>query len=201
MRRAVFLDRDGTLIENISYLSDLSSVRLLPGSADGLRCLRHLGFFLVVVTNQSGVARGFFPESFVPEVHGRINELLLPEDAAVDAFYYCPHAPCDEKGNRHYQCDCRKPSPGMALMASEEWGIQLSSSWMIGDSLCDVEFALNCGCRFVLVRTGHGGETEKKVSDSPLFKGTEKSATMFFIADDFRTAALLIEKTETGSFE
>lgn len=110
MARAVFLDRDGTLIENIPYLSDPASVRLLPGSAEALKKLRSLGFLIVVVTNQSGIARGCFPESALPGIHGRIGELLLNEGTGVDAFYYCPHGPrrggvpgvpLPEAGSRH----------------------------------------------------------------------------------------------------
>ncbi|HPF84902.1 MAG TPA: HAD family hydrolase [Aminivibrio sp.] len=195
MARAVFLDRDGTLIENIPYLSDPASVRLLPGSAEALKKLRSLGFLIVVVTNQSGIARGCFPESALPGIHGRIGELLLREGAGVDAFYYCPHGPAEEG---FPGCRCRKPAPGMGIRASEELGIDLRNSWMIGDSPSDLRFASNCGCPFVLVRTGWGKKTEREISPFTGIRENEKSGTMFFIADDLRAAAGIIEQAETG---
>ena len=195
MNRAVFLDRDGTLIENIPYLSDPSSVRLLSGASEALIKLRSMGFLLVVVTNQSGVARGCFSESVLPEIHGRIGELLRREGAGVDAFYYCPHGPVEEG---FPGCLCRKPATGMGIRASEELGIDLRSSWMIGDSPADLRFAFNCGCPFVLVRTGWGKETEKEISPLIEIMKNEKSGTMFFIADDLRAAAGIIEQAEAG---
>lgn len=195
MARAVFLDRDGTLIENIPYLSDPLSVRLLPGSPEALKKLRSMGFLIVVVTNQSGIARGCFSESVLPEIHGRIDELLLREGAKVDTFYYCPHGPVEEG---FPGCLCRKPAPGMGIRASEEQGIDLRRSWMIGDAACDFEFAVNCGCRFVLVRTGRGKETEREISPFVEISETEKSGTMFFVADDIRAAAGIIEQAESG---
>lgn len=195
MGRAVFLDRDGTLIENVPYLSDLSSVRLMPGGAEALRRLRSLGFLLVVVTNQSGIARGIVNEAVLPEIHGRVGELLSREGAAVDAFYHCPHGPAEEGFSG---CQCRKPAAGMGIRASEDLGIDLGRSWMIGDAPCDFEFAVNCGCRFVLVRTGRGKETEREISAFPAVRKDGKSGTMFFVADDIRAAAGIIERAESG---
>lgn len=195
MGRAVFLDRDGTLIENVPYLSDPSSVRLMPGGAEALRRLRSLGFLLVVVTNQSGIARGIVNEAVLQEIHGRVGELLSREGAAVDAFYHCPHGPAEEG---FPGCQCRKPAAGMGIRASEDLGIDLGRSWMIGDAACDFEFAVNCGCRFVLVRTGRGKETEREISAFPAVREDGKSGTMFFVADDIRAAAGIIEQAESG---
>lgn len=195
MARAVFLDRDGTLIENVPYLSDPSAVRLSASGAEALRRLRSLGFLLVVVTNQSGIARGVFDENVLPEIHGRVAELLSLEGASVDAFYHCPHGPAEEG---FPGCQCRKPAPGMGLRASEELGIDLGRSWMIGDAPCDYEFAVNCGCRFVLVRTGRGKETEREISAFPAVREDEKSGTMFFVTEDLRAAAGIIEQAESG---
>jgi D-glycero-D-manno-heptose 1,7-bisphosphate phosphatase len=195
MARVVFLDRDGTLIENIPYLSDPLSVRLMPGSAEALRLLRSLGFLIVAVTNQSGIARGFLSESVLSEIHGRIGTLLLREGAKVDAFYYCPHGPAEEG---FPGCRCRKPAPGMGIQASEDLDIDLRRSWMIGDSAADLRFAFNCGCPFILVRTGWGRETEREFSAPDSAGNAEKSGTMFFVADDLRAAANLIEQAESG---
>ena len=195
MNRAVFLDRDGTLIEHEPYLSSPERVRLAPGAAEAMLRLRALNFWPVVVTNQSGVARGYFSESAVKRVHRRINELLMAEGSKAEAFYYCPHGPADEG---YEGCRCRKPAAGMALQAARDLGLNLNRSWMIGDSVCDIEFGLNSGCRTILVRTGRGRETELAILSGLSVRLEEKSGTMFFVADDLRAAALLVEQAEAG---
>lgn len=195
MDRAVFLDRDGTLIEHEHYLRSPERVRLIVGAAEALRRLRALSFRLVVVTNQSGVARGYFDESAVERVHDRIRDLLAAEEASVDAFYYCPHGPTEEGWEG---CGCRKPAPGMMVRAAEDLGLDLKKSWMVGDSVCDIESGLNCGCRTILVRTGRGRETELEFSSAFTLGQKEKSGTMFSVADDLRAAASLVEQAETG---
>lgn len=146
---AVFLDRDGTIIEDKHYLHDPGGVELIPGAADGLRRLRGLGLRLVLVSNQSGVGRGYFGRGDVERVQGRLIELLAAQGVALDAFYICPHAP-------EQDCDCRKPAPGLVRRACAELGLDARASFVVGDKPCDVELAQATGGRGILVRTGGG---------------------------------------------
>ncbi len=164
-RDAVFLDRDGTLIEEVHYLSHPEQVRLIPAAADAVRRLNDAGVLVVVVTNQSGVARGYFPENCVREVHDRVSLLLAERGAKIDAFYHCPHHPTEGVGEYRVACACRKPKPGMLLAAARDLDIALTASWMIGDKPCDAEAGHAAGCRTLLVRTGHGKELEDAVED------------------------------------
>lgn len=156
---ACFLDRDGVLIEEEHYLSNPDQVRLYPGAAGALRGLRAAGFLVVVVTNQSGVARGYYPEEAIAAIHRRIDEILARENAAVDAYYHCPHHPGGEIDAYTTDCHCRKPAPGMLLRAADDLNIDLSASFMVGDKLSDIGAARAAGCRDAfLVRTGHGAQ-------------------------------------------
>jgi D-glycero-D-manno-heptose 1,7-bisphosphate phosphatase len=163
-REAVFLDRDGTLIEEVHYLAAPKQVRLIPGAADAVRKLNDAGVLVVVVTNQAGVARGYFPESRVAEVHARLSELLAAHGARIDAYFYCPHHP-EGAGAYRVACECRKPKPGMLLTAARELDIDLARSWMIGDKPCDAEAGTAAGCRTLLLRTGHGKDLPNAVAD------------------------------------
>jgi len=153
----VFLDRDGVLIHEVHYLSDLQQIRIFADVAQGLTRLKDAGFLLIMITNQSGVARGYFNEDFVQEVYQNINESLH-----LDAMYYCPH---HLKGHAPYNipCHCRKPKPGMIEQAMSDFTIDPSKSFMIGDKLCDVELASNAGITGIQLLTGHGVEEEEKV--------------------------------------
>lgn len=151
MKPCVFFDRDGTLIEERNYLSDPEQVALLPGAAEAVRRVREAGFLAVVLTNQSGVGRGYFRMEDVEAVHRRMEELLAAEGARLDAIYVCPHAPEED-------CPCRKPRTGLVELAARELGIDLRRSWMIGDKSADIEMARNAGMRGVLVMTGYGAE-------------------------------------------
>lgn len=162
-REAVFLDRDGTLIEEVNYLSSPEQVRLIPGADAAVRRLNAAGALVVVVTNQAGVARGFFPESRVGEVHAHLSALLAERGARVDAYFYCPHHPTEGLGAYRVACGCRKPEPGLLLAAARALDIDLARSWMIGDKLCDAEAGAAAGCRAILVRTGHGSELPSDV--------------------------------------
>jgi D-glycero-D-manno-heptose 1,7-bisphosphate phosphatase len=160
-RRAIFIDRDGTLCEEVGYVNHVDRVRLLPNSAAAIRKANDAGYQTVVVTNQAGVARGYFSESLVDLVHDRVRLMLADSGARLDGIYYCPHHP--EVGAPAYRkvCDCRKPSPGMLLRARDEMGIDLPSSYMIGDSVRDIEAGRRVLATTILVLTGYGrGELE-----------------------------------------
>jgi len=160
-RRAIIMDRDGTVCEEVGYVNHVSRVRLLARSATAIRRANEAGFQTVIVTNQAGVARGYFDEHLVDEVHDRVREMLASDGARLDGLYYCPHHP--EVGAAPYRkaCDCRKPRPGMLLRARDEMGIDLARSYMIGDSVRDIEAGHRAGATTVLVLTGYGrGELE-----------------------------------------
>ncbi|MEX1182914.1 MAG: HAD family hydrolase [Gemmatimonadota bacterium] len=149
--RAAFLDRDGTIVEEAHYLDDPDQVALIPGAAAALRRLERAGFLTVLVTNQSGIARGLYTEQQFRAVQGRVAELLARDGARLGAVYHCPHHP-DHTG----PCDCRKPDLGMYRRAALEHGLDLASSIYVGDKLTDVVPALRTGGRGFLVRTGYG---------------------------------------------
>jgi D-glycero-D-manno-heptose 1,7-bisphosphate phosphatase len=181
LKPAVFLDRDGVVIEDSHYLGDPSRVKLLPGSAESIALLNRAGWQVVVATNQSGVARGLFSLGSVGEVHDRIDEQLRPFQARVDAYYFCPHHPEAEMREFRVDCDCRKPKPGLLLRAAEVHGLDLAASWMIGDRLSDLEAGSAAGCRTVLVRTGIGSTVNLADLD-------ESALRLRLIADDLADA-------------
>jgi D-glycero-D-manno-heptose 1,7-bisphosphate phosphatase len=155
LRPAVFLDRDGSLIEEVSYLARPEQVRLLPGVADALRELRAAGLACVVVTNQSAVGRGMMTEAELEGVHAEFRRQLAGAGAMVDAIYHCPLAPrgSDKTVIEHPD---RKPGPGMLLRAARDLGLDVARSWIVGDGVCDLLAGRNAGCRAsLLVRTGH----------------------------------------------
>jgi histidinol-phosphate phosphatase family protein len=158
MRRAVFLDKDGTLVENVPYNVDPNRVTLARGAGPALRALQAHGFLLVVVSNQPGVALGQFQLPALAAVERRIQELLAPSSAAIDGFYYCPHLPQAANVRFAVRCLCRKPQPGLLRRAARDWQIDLTQSWLVGSILDDVEAGNRAGCRTVLVDTG--SETE-----------------------------------------
>jgi len=168
VRPAVFLDRDGVILEESGHPGDPDRAVMVPGAAEAVRRLHEAGLLVIVVTNQSGVARGEYPESAVDAVHRRIDELLAAEGARVDAFYYCPHHPTEGKAPYRVACDCRKPRPGMLLRAADDWGIDLSASFLIGDKLSDLEAGASVGCRTILVETGHGKGQAQELDGTPL---------------------------------
>jgi D-glycero-D-manno-heptose 1,7-bisphosphate phosphatase len=160
-RRAIFMDRDGTVCEEVGYINHVDRIRLLPRSAAAIKAANDAGFQTVVVTNQAGVARGYFAESLVDDVHDRVRELLAEQGARLDGIYYCPHHP--EVGPPAYRrdCTCRKPRPGMLERARDEMGIDLDASYMVGDSAMDLGAGHRAGTTNVLVLTGYGkGELE-----------------------------------------
>jgi lipopolysaccharide heptosyltransferase II len=183
LRPAIFLDRDGTLIEHEPYLHDPARVRLMPGAAAALRQARSEGWLLVLVSNQSGVARGFYGHEAVARVHAALLDALAREGAVIDRCYYCPHHP-DHTG----PCACRKPAPGMLRQAAQELGIDLARSVMIGDAVEDICAGERAGCRAVLVR--RGGDTGEHVpGGSEIPAGTQ-------IAGDLGEALSLLGRPE-----
>ena len=160
---AIFLDRDGALIEEVHYLSQVEQVQLLTNVVEGLRLLERSGFALVVVTNQAGVARGYFPETQVDVIHRHLEDELARHGISITAWKYCPHHPTEGEGAYRLDCSCRKPAPGMLLEAARELNLDLPRSFMIGDKRSDLEAGSRAGCRSVLVRTGHGVAEEESV--------------------------------------
>jgi histidinol-phosphate phosphatase family protein len=178
---AIFLDKDGTLIEDVPYNVDPAQIRLYPDVPEALRRFRDAGYRLIVISNQAGVARGYFEENALEGVRETLYRLLATEGVAVDGFYYCPHHPQGTVPVYSVACDCRKPRPGMIVRAAREHGIDLSGSWMIGDILNDVEAGNAAGCRTVLI--DNGNETE-------WVKGPGREPTL--VAKSVLEAALLI---------
>jgi D-glycero-D-manno-heptose 1,7-bisphosphate phosphatase len=155
MTAAVFLDRDGTIIEDVDYLSDLDRMTLFPYTVDALRLLERAGFAVVVVTNQSAVARGIVTEAFVNETHAELDRRLARGGARIDRYYFCPDHPAATVAKYRRQCRCRKPLPGMIEEAAADLGIDVARSWMVGDRWIDVETGLAAGTRAILVKSGH----------------------------------------------
>jgi D-glycero-D-manno-heptose 1,7-bisphosphate phosphatase len=153
-RRAVFLDRDGTIADEVGYLNHLSRFQVFPFAGPAIRRLNHTGIPVIVVTNQSGVARGFFPEELIGQVHQKMAAELESQGAHVDGIYYCPHT-------SEANCSCRKPLPGMLERAAREHALELDGSFVVSDRYADVEMGHAAGCRSILVLTGYGrGEYE-----------------------------------------
>ena len=146
-RRAVFLDRDGTINYNVSYCRTLDEFHLLPETAGAVKALNRAGFLVVVITNQSGVARGLFSEETLWRIHQYMQLQMTQEGARIDRIYYCPHRDEDD-------CRCRKPRPGLLLRASAELSVSLDRSFMVGDSISDVEAGIAAGCRTVMLNDG-----------------------------------------------
>ncbi|HUH64831.1 MAG TPA: HAD family hydrolase [Syntrophales bacterium] len=159
---AVFLDRDGTINEEVGYLDSLDKLLIFANTADAIRLINESGMKAVVMTNQSGVAKGYFTEDFVRIVHKCIQEALKDKGAFIDAFYYCPHHHTDGIAPYVQMCACRKPEAGMLIAAAEDLNIDLRSSYTVGDMLKDIEAAGKVGAKGVLVKTGYGLNTIEK---------------------------------------
>lgn len=155
-RPAVFIDRDGTLSEEVGYVNHVTRFRLFPYSAEAIRLLREHGWLVIVITNQAGVARGYFGEELIDEVHQVLNSQLKSAGTSVDAIYYCAHHPTIGEPPYRLDCDCRKPKPGLINRAAKDFDIDLSRSWMIGDRHSDIELAHNAGVRSAFVMSGYG---------------------------------------------
>jgi D-glycero-D-manno-heptose 1,7-bisphosphate phosphatase len=162
MKPAVFLDRDGTLIEDVGYLDALNRIDVFPWTVDAIRALNRAGLPVVVVTNQAGVARGFFTDAFVEETHRHLEARLAAGGAHIDAYYYCPHHPNGKVAAFARSCDCRKPGPGMIHNAARDLGLDPARSFVVGDTWLDIGLARAVGARGILVRTGAGAAWEAR---------------------------------------
>ena len=156
MRPAVFLDRDGTLIEERGYIDRLDMLTPFPWTADAVRLINQAGYAAVVITNQAAIGRGIIDESFLSQVHGSLDARLALGDARIDRYYYCPHHPDAALEQFRQVCRCRKPGPGMIEQACREMGLDPKRSVMVGDRWLDVRAGQAAGTRSVLLRTGHG---------------------------------------------
>ena len=156
-RKAAFIDRDGTLIEEVNFLSRVDDLRLFPFTYDAVKGLKDAGYLTIVVTNQSGIGRGIYDEASMNSIHEEMQRQL---DGMIDAFYFCPHLPCDG-------CTCRKPNLGMIESAMKDFAIDLSNSWMIGDKKIDVETGHNAGTSTAMVMTGYGRAHSEQLDSKP----------------------------------
>jgi D-glycero-D-manno-heptose 1,7-bisphosphate phosphatase len=163
LRPALFLDRDGVLIEEVGYLADPDQVKLIPRAGAAIARLNRAGVPVVLVTNQAGIARGYLTEARLAEIHRRLSALLTAEAAKIDAIYYCPHHPTEGNAPYRLACSCRKPQSGMLLQAAADLAIDLHQSCLIGDKLSDLEAGTRAGCRSILVRTGYGRELSSQL--------------------------------------
>lgn len=164
-RRAVFIDRDGTISEEVGYINHSSRFRLFPYSAEAIRHLNDSGWLAIVITNQAGVARGYFSEAMIETVHAQMKKEVTAAGGKIDAIYYCAHHPSVGEAPYRIDCECRKPKPGLITRAANDLDIDLASSWMIGDRYSDVELARNAGVKSFFVLSGYGrGEWEHQRS-------------------------------------
>ncbi len=185
---AIFLDRDGTINEDPGYLGEPDKVKLFPGVSKALSLLKNdLYFRLIVISNQSGIARGLITKENVDKVNNRINEILLSDNVSIDAFYYCPFHP---DYNNQEDCLCRKPSPKLVFDAAKDLDINLSSSYFIGDTAADIECGKNAGIKTILVKTGNGKESISILQKQKIFPS--------FVADNLVDASNFIYKDFTG---
>ena len=159
MNKAVFIDRDGTINQDTGYLNHLDQIRLLPHVPEAIKLIKDVGFRVIVITNQAGIAKGFLTEEFLEEANNKIYSLLKEKEAVIDKFYWCPHHPDAPIERYRLQCQCRKPSPGLVLKAAKDFNIELKDSFVIGDKDSDLEVGFTLGMKSVLVLTGYGQRT------------------------------------------
>ena len=182
MRRAVFLDRDGVICREEGYISDPRRLQLLPGSGDAIRLFNRNALTAVVITNQSGVARGFFPEAAIAEMNRAMKERLEEQGACLDGIYYCPHHPEGIIESYRQVCDCRKPAAGLLMRAARDHSIDLSRSYLVGDKRTDLECACRAGVKGILVLTGYGAAEYRLMPPDP-------GAKPVYVAEDLLDAA------------
>lgn len=185
--RAIFLDRDGTINEDPGYIGDPDKVKLLPRAADALALLKNEGFLLIVISNQSGIARGLITFEQVELVNKKINELLSEKDVQIDKFYYCPAHP---DFSSEEESKCRKPSPKLIFDAAKEFNIDLSKSYFIGDALSDIQCGINANVKTILVKTGKGKEALSILNKGDIFPS--------FVAENLMDAGKFIHSDISG---
>ncbi|MFN3149625.1 D-glycero-beta-D-manno-heptose 1,7-bisphosphate 7-phosphatase [Bremerella sp.] len=184
-RPAVFLDRDGTINEEVKYLGSPHQLRLVPGAAEAIARLNQVGIPIIVVTNQSGIARGYYTEDDVQDVHNYMDKLLADHGASISAYYYCPHHPDAIVKKYAVDCECRKPRIGMLSAAAAQENVSLSQAYVVGDKRSDLRAAVNAGARGILVRTGYGAKTEEELVRESKATG---AALVTNIVDDLAAA-------------
>jgi D-glycero-D-manno-heptose 1,7-bisphosphate phosphatase len=169
MKPAVFLDRDGTILDELGYVTPSSTIVIYPWAGDAIRLLKRAGYAVVMITNQGGIGLGLYDHDFVKATHDSLTRHFAEGGAEIDAWYYCPHHPEAVVEEYRVVCNCRKPAPGMLHDAARDLNLDLARSWVVGDQWRDVQLAHVAGCRSVLVRTGHGAkqEAEWPADDAP----------------------------------
>jgi D,D-heptose 1,7-bisphosphate phosphatase len=187
---AVFLDRDGTINEEVGYMDSIDKLKLFANAAEAIRLINESDMKAVVITNQSGVAKGYFTEEFVRTVHEHIQEMLRERGAFIDAFYYCPHHQTEGIGVYLQSCACRKPEAGMLIEASEDLDIDFRRSYTVGDMLKDIQVGRTVGAKGILVKTGYGINTIEK----DLTSDTSQICQPNYIAEDILDAVKWIMK-------
>lgn len=186
-KQAVFLDQDGTINKEVGYLDNPAQLKLLPGAAKAIKALNGRRLLVIVASNQSGIARGYFTEEDLERIHQKLKGELAKKGAFIDAIYYCPHH--SEIGDKIYKkaCRCRKPNPGMLEKAALDFDLNLRQSYLVGDKVSDIEAGHRVGCKTVLVRTGYGEETIKKRMEwvfSPTFVAADLAEATKWILKD-----------------
>ncbi|MBC8178552.1 MAG: HAD family hydrolase [Deltaproteobacteria bacterium] len=188
---AVFIDRDGTINEQMGYINHISRFMLLPGTGEAIRLLNEHGYLVIIVSNQSGVARGYFPMNLVNEVHEHMMVLLERDNARVDGIFFCPHYPKGKLPEYSRACECRKPKTGLIRMACRDFDIDMANSYVIGDRCTDMEMARKADLKGILVKTGYGlGDLEYVFPDLTF--------EPFHVVDDLLYAAEWIVKKNSG---
>jgi D-glycero-D-manno-heptose 1,7-bisphosphate phosphatase len=167
MNKAVFLDKDGTIVEDVGYMSSPDQIKFIPGSIEAIKMLNEAGYKVVVITNQAGVARGLVTEDMLQTIDKTLHKWILNGGAHLDGIYYCPHHP--EHGVYPYKqvCECRKPHPGLIKRAHRDLGIDLSQSYMVGDKATDIEAGKRAGTRTIFLLSGRGQEEKAKIKEKP----------------------------------
>ena len=193
MNAAVFLDRDGTINEEMGYINHLDRFVLLPGAAAAIRRINETGLMAVVVTNQSGAARGYFPLGLIDQIHQKMRQLLKAEGAFLDGVYTCVHAP--PEAGQGEGCDCRKPKIGLMLQAAHELRIDLQRSYVVGDRLKDIEMARNAATKAILVLTGYG------MGEKDFLAATDKVQPDFVARDLSEAVDWVLADTDTKATE
>jgi D-glycero-D-manno-heptose 1,7-bisphosphate phosphatase len=160
LKKVVFLDRDGTICEDVDYLSHPDDLKIFPFASEAVRMLNENGFLVILITNQSGIAHGFFDENALREIHEKLVSELAEQNAELDAIYFCPHNSVDD-------CACRKPKTGMIEQATKDFSIDLGNSWMIGDKAIDVETGFNAKTKTALVMSGYGRREIQNLKKQP----------------------------------